>query len=379
MCSERPDRRARSLCFLARSLNTGGAERQLVQTAIGLQNRGWLVSVVLFYGGGELERELTVASVPIVHLGKRGRWDVFGFLMRARLTLRTLAPDVIYCFLGTANIVGALTRPSGKWLVWSVRSSNMDLRVYGWTSRAGYVFERTLARLADVIISNSVAGAALATSSGFPSAKMYVVPNGVDTARFKPDSVTRSIVRAEWGVSASDLVVGTLARLDPMKDHHTFIEAAALIAQKMSGVKFVCVGEGPIEYREQLVALAQRRGLGRKIIWLGKVDQPERVLNGFDIYCSSSAFGEGFSNSISEAMACGLPVVATDVGDSAAILGVYGVTVRPRDPAALSAAIVSTLERLHDPSAVRSRIQEEYSIDAMLDRTEPLLDPTARG
>jgi hypothetical protein len=121
-----------AVVLLIRSLALGGAQRQLVQLARGLKERGHRVTVGIFYSGGPLVAELEQAEVPVTKLGKGGRWNNLGFLLRLRRMIAALRPDVVYSFVGSANIFAALARPfvPDTKLVWSVRSSDMDLTRY---------------------------------------------------------------------------------------------------------------------------------------------------------------------------------------------------------------------------------------------------------
>lgn len=365
-----------SIFLLARSLETGGAERQLVQLAIGLKQRGHPVHVGVFYKRGPLIDDLERNSVPIVDLGKKGRWDLLRFAFRVRGVVTQAKADVLYSFLGGANIVGAAVRillPRLK-LAWSIRASDMDLTRYDWVHRAGYRVECALSRLPDLIIANSNTGRSFAIANGFPGERIEVVPNGIDTDRFRPDADVRARQREQWGLGAHDIAIGIVARFDPMKGHETFIRAAVSVAARLPNAKFICVGEGSEERRIQ--QLAAHLGLDGRLLFTGRSDDPVSALNGLDICCSSSAFGEGFSNSIAEAMACGLPCVVTDVGDSAGIVADDGVAVPRDDPDALAAALIAQAKGLdrHDPMRPRRRIMENFSLDEMVERTLRLIE-----
>jgi glycosyltransferase involved in cell wall biosynthesis len=353
----------------------GGAERQLVELARGLQRRGHRVTVAAFYMRGPLLAELEAARVRVVDLAKRGRWDIAGFLLRTRKAIAEARADLVYSFLGGANIVAAaatvgvpLTR-----LVWSIRASRVDLNKYDWLHKASYWIERLLSNAPGLIIANSAAGRDFAASQGFPRSNIQVVYNGIDVERFTHDEAARHSQRKAWNLRQRDIAIGVLGRLDPMKGHQTFVEAAAQVSSRIPDARFFCVGEG----RElaPLQALADGLGIGGLTQFVGRSDDPVSALNGLDIYCSASYFGEGFSNAIAEAMACGLPCIVTDVGDSAMIVGDLGTVVPPRDPAALGAAIIACASELHTHSAAgpRRRIVDNFGVDSMVDRTIALL------
>jgi glycosyltransferase involved in cell wall biosynthesis len=358
-----------SVFLLARSLETGGAEHQMVELAIGLKKRGHLVRIGVFYDGGALTRKVRGAGIEIVDLGKSGRWDFLRFASRTISALRRARPDIIYSFVGGANIVAALTRPfaPGAKLVWSIRNSQFDRSVDHWLPRLGYRLETKLARLPDAIIANSLAGRSFAIGRGFPPGMIRVVQNGIDTERFRPDERIRRQRREEWKLAADDLAVGVLARLNATKGYPTFLRAAAQVAETDPKTRFFAIGGG--DDRKQLEQLALELGVADRVAFTGEVDSVA-ALNALDIACSSSVT-EGFSNAIAEAMACGLPCIVTDVGDSAAIVGDAGAVIPPSSPEALAEAIAAQIRNLrtHDPEKPRQRILDNFSVDAMVERT----------
>lgn len=365
--------------LLIRSLNYGGTERQLVALAKGLHERGHSVGVAVFYPGGLLEKDLREAGIPVLALDKRGRWDVLGFLLRLTRLLREERPDILHSYLVEPNLVTVMLKllfPRIK-MVWGVRASNVDLRNYDWFARMTFRLECLFSRFPDLIIVNSQAGRRYHLAHGFPKEKMLVIPNGIDTDRFCPDPEARRRVRAEWGVSGDEKLIGLVGRLDPIKDHPTFLKAAALLAQEREGVRFVCVGDGLADYRQELHKLGQELGLTERLIWAGACDDMPAVYNALDI-ASSSSYGEGFPNVIGEAMACGVPCVVTDVGDSASIVGDAGVVVPPKNHHALADGWRDMLRRLGDhrlslSEKARARVALHFDLDTLVQKTSDLL------
>lgn len=360
-----------SVFLLIRSLALGGAQRQLVQLARGLQERGHEVTVGTLYAGGPLVADLKQTGIPVIELRKSGRWDTFGFLLRLRRAIREARPDIVYSLVGAANIFAAIVRPfspDGK-LVWSIRSSDMDLTHYDWAHRLAFRLECRLSTMPDLIISNSHAGMEFAVANGFPRGRIAVVPNGIDVARFRPDASLRNVQRAQWGISDREIAIGMLARLDPMKGYADFLRAAATVSQSCRDAKFICIGDGKEEAR--LKQLATALGISQNVLFAGPSHEPVAALNGLDLFCSASVWGEGFSNAIAEAMACGLRCVVTDVGDSALIVDGCGLVVPRSRPACLADAIFQQLEIVRDGefSNGRRRVIEEYSVETMVDRT----------
>lgn len=361
-----------------RSLSIGGAERQVALLAAGLAARAHEVTIVLFYGNGETEALLKNTKVRLLTLDKTGRWD-FGAILRLRKLMIGEQPDVLYAFLPTQTTLAALLlpRPSPTRLVFGSRATAMDLTRYDWLSALTYKTEKWLSRRADLIIANADQVRDDAVARGLPAERMAVVYNGIDVERMRPSRESGMRVRRSLGIEETDFVIGIVARLDPMKDHATFLRAAAGYLQKQPDVRFVCVGQGAAAYQEHLRDLAKSLGIESRVVWTGARTDMTDIYNAFDIATSSSAFGEGFSNAIGEAMACGIPVAATDVGDSATIIDTHGEVVPIRQPEALIAAWRRLRQRMHQEpqlgALARTRIVENFSVDTMVKKTEDLL------
>ena len=378
--SQRSNRLQMKTLFLARSLDGGGAERQLVTLAVGLRQRGHEVAIAAFYSGGELETQARNAGVAIVALGKRGRWDVVGFAWRLIKTLRAARPDILHGYLATANLLAVLARPflPGTRTVLGIRASNMALDRYDWLMRLIDRLEALLASPAELVIANSEAGRDHALVRGLPDGKIVVVPNGIDTQLFRPDPTVRARGRADLGIGSEARLIGLVARLDPMKDHPTFLQAVAEFLKSGGRARFVCVGDGPRDYRETLHSLGRELGIESNLLWAGARNDMPSVYNALDVLTLTSAFGEGFPNVLGEAMACGVPSVATDVGDVKRVLGEAGIVVPPGDPGALARAWVTMLQRIETDNdrlgqETRRRIVTHFSAETMVARTEALL------
>jgi glycosyltransferase involved in cell wall biosynthesis len=362
------------IVFLIRALDYGGAERQLVVLSKELRKRGHDVAVAIFYSGGPLEKELLEADVRIQLLNKRGRWDFVRFMVRLIILVRTERPDILYSYL--TDLVTMLLKPFFPRIkmVWGIRGSSMDFSQYDWLIRLSYRLSCRLSDNADLIIANSHTGRKHYIACGYPSAKTVTIPNGIETDRFYPDSEARRRVRFEWNIQDHDTLIGMVGRLDPMKDHPCFLETAALLAKERKDTRFVCVGNGPDHYRDVLQQQTKSLNLERHVVWVPAREDVSSFYNAFDLLVSSSAYGEGFSNVIAEAMACGVPCVVTNVGDSAWLVGDQGEVVPPKDSVALKKAIEKVLDqRPYSPAQIRLRIVKRFSAEKLVMDTERTL------
>ncbi len=367
--------------FLIRSLNYGGAQRQLVVLATGLAERGHDVSVVTYYPGAPLAEPLEAAGVSVRSLDKRGRWDIARFFFRFVRLLRRERPDVLHAYLPTSNlfaVCASIAVPS-MWVVWGVRAAEMELSAFDFWSRAPYALQRMCHRWVDLVICNSHAAAREMRRTGLGDRNLAVVPNGFDTDRFRSYPEAGRRLRKSWGVADQAPLVGLVARIDPMKDHETFIRAVARVAEASSDARFICVGGGEPAARQRLQELADTLGLSNRLLWVGDINPGEMpaVYSALDLLVLSS-IAESFPNVVGEALACGIPVVASDVGDVAELIDDSGLIVGRRDAEALADGIRDILGR--SPAAREAlgqagaaRISRYYSRARMIDDTEQLL------
>jgi glycosyltransferase involved in cell wall biosynthesis len=369
----------KKVVFLIRDLNYGGAQRQLVSLVKALHQEDCFdVTVLHFYSGGPLLKGLIDRGITIISLEKQERWDVLGFFGRLFGHLKRIQPDVLHGYLGESNIVSMFVKPffPSTRIIWGIRGSNTPSGRYGWLGSVLSLLERLLSSFTDLIIVNSHTGRTDYLDRGYAPDKMVVISNGIDTERFQPDSEAGAKVRSEWGISENTILIGLVGRLSPMKDHPTFLQAAALLSKEREDVRFVCVGVGEENYAKELYQLADDLGISEKILWAGGRSDMPAVFNALNIACSSSSDGEGFANVVGEAMACGVPCAVTDVGDSAWIVGRKGIVVPPKNPEALKTAIDELIEKAnvdYNPQEIRQLIVEQFSVRQLVIQTKAAL------
>jgi len=351
----------------------GGAERQAAQLALGLAGQGHQVGLVTLFPGdwpagrdriflGGLIRA-KARSTPLTGL------QLLGAAVRLGRLLGRRRPDVIYSLLHPSNLLAWLAkqgRGRAK-LVWGIRASGGRLN---WKQRLPFLACALVSPTVDLLIANSTAGLSHCREHGYRAKKQAVIPNGIDTRLFRPDPRGGRRVRAQWGVEEGHKLVGLVARLHPKKDHPTFLRAAARLARVRPEVRFVCVGGGPGRYRAELQALAVSLGLAGRLTWAGlRTDMPA-VYSSLDLLASSS-WSEGFSSALGEALACGTPCVATDVGQARLVVGQTGLVVPSRDPEALSRGLERALRGEVAPGVVCRRwIQDNFSLERLIRATE---------
>jgi glycosyltransferase involved in cell wall biosynthesis len=180
----------RKVAFIIRDLNYGGAQRQLITLVKGMDKQSFDVTLLYFYSGGLLLKDLKDSGCRIICLEKQERWDVLGFLWRLVQHLKTIHPDVLHGYLGESNLVTMFLKPffPSARIIWGIRESNTTPDRYGWLGRILSVLGTHLSAFTNLIIVNSHAGKDYCISQGYPPDKMVVISNGIDTERFRPDS-----------------------------------------------------------------------------------------------------------------------------------------------------------------------------------------------
>jgi len=364
------------LALVIDRLDRGGAERQFIDLAGSLDRHLFAVSVVTLHPGGDLSPEIEAQNDTHVITVPRGNLlNTPFFLFNLFSVLRKLNPDIIYGYMGGTNeiclVMAGLLRAKA---VWGIRSSNMDLAHYGWKSRLLFRLGAFLSHGADLIIINSHAGRNHYEAHGYDPGRMTVIHNGIDTDIFSPDSSAGTSFRRELGIKEGEILIGHVGRIDPMKDHPSFLHAASLLARERKDTRFVCVGKGSPSLTKEVRDLSENLGLSGILTWTGVRADMKAVYNAIDIFTSSSSFGEGFSNVIGEAMACCRICVVTDVGDSSLIVGESGFVVPPNDHRAIAGAwrkvlALSREDRLAKGEEARKRIQENFTTDHLVRNT----------
>jgi glycosyltransferase involved in cell wall biosynthesis len=279
-----------------------------------------------------------------------------------------------------ADLVGLLTaRLTNIHVVaWNLRRSFIGMSELGWTSRMELRAAARLSPQPDAVVTNSLAGQRTHEALGYRPRQWVYIPNSIDADRFRPDSSARAALRSELGLPAHTRLVGLVARFVPIKGHDNFASAAGILGTQNPDIHFALVGKGTEPSSEPLVRILRSSGVFERMHLLGERPDVHRIIAGFDVACSSS-YGEGFPNAVGEALACGIPCVVTDVGDSALLVGAEGKSVPSGDPRAFAEACQELLDL---PAAVRRqkglrarrRIQAQYSIQSVVARYEELYE-----
>lgn len=321
-------------------------------------------TVVCVADTGPLANRLP-ADVEVIDLSRRFQRDVL-FPWRLSRILRGLNPDIVHSRnWGTIDAVLA-ARLAGVAIAVHGEHGRESIDPLG-RNRSRKVLRRVFAPMISrfVTVSDDLKRWLIA-DVGIPSDKVVRIHNGVDTERFAPGD--RMSGRKALNVSEDQIVVGAVGRLDPVKDHMTLLEACTRIGNSAPRWQLIVIGEG--ELRADLEARVSRSDLRGRAILIGEHQDVPVLLRGLDVYVISS-LAEGISNTLLEAMATGLPVVATRTGGNPEVVaeGVNGVLVPVGDADmmanALEAYIADAELRMRHGQASRKRSQDVFSLDRM--------------
>jgi sugar transferase (PEP-CTERM/EpsH1 system associated) len=365
-------------------LDVGGLENGLINLVNRIPSSRYRQAIVSLTTYSSFRDRISRDDVEVFSLNKRPGKDLGNYARLWKL-FRTLRPDVVHTRnLGTidcawpAKLAGvpALVHGEHGWDVIDEHGQNRKYRL----------LRRACAPLIDrqIAVSRDIA-TWMERDVGLPASRVAQIYNGVDTSKFRPADGCRASLPTLGDSEADAFVIGTVGRMaeikDPLTLAHAFIALCSGAGVARRRLRLVMIGDGPL--RED-VNRALAAGGVQDLTWLpGRRDDIDRILRGLDLFVLPSR-NEGISNTILEAMATGLPVVATDVGGNPEVVadGKTGMLVPSRNPAAIAAAMHAYLEgsapvKAHG-AAGRERVVEDFSMDMMLARYLDVYDSVVK-
>lgn len=350
-------------------LDVGGAEMMLYRLLSGFDQTIFDSKVISLTTVGTIGEKIDELGVPIkALLAKRGALNPMCIVRLAEM-LKQDRPHIIQTWMYHSNLVGGLAAKlvGDIPVIWGIHHSNLDARCNKkstiWVAKlCGYLSGYLPAR----VICCSEASKIVHVEHKYKESKMQVIPNGFDLELYKPNRIARDSVRRELGIDDTQPLIGLIARFDPLKDHLNLIRAAALINKRVPNVRFLICGKDVTTQNIELMTWIKSYGVEDNFFLLGLRDDVPRLTAALDI-ATSSSFGEGFPNAVGEAMACGVPCVVTDVGDSAIMVGETGTVVPPKNPELLADAWCNLLSMDRESRQLighnaRFRVEKNYSL-----------------
>lgn len=334
---------------------------------------------------GPVGERIVSLGIPVYSVNlQSGRITPKGIITLWKL-FRSIRPAVLQTWLYHADLLGLIfgKLSSIKHIYWNVRCSYMELDNYRFSTRLTRKLCSLFSSFPDAILTNSKKARVYHQSIGYRAKRWEVVPNGFDITRLRPNGDVKSRIRKELGVPNNSLkgnkrsgpffLIGLIARYDPMKGHETFIRAACHLLQERIDVHFILAGRD-VEWGNRELASQIPAAFHGHFHLLGQISDTQTITAALDI-ASSASLGEGFSNTVGEAMACGVPCVVTDVGDSSYLVGDTGLVVPPRDPVSMAEAWQQILAMSNEARrdlgiSARNRIISKFPIARVVKRYE---------
>ena len=359
-------------------LGVGGAEYalyNLLQSGLKEEFDNYVISLSDI---GTIGKKIEALDVPVTAIGLKSSPLKFRSLLEFRRVICGFQPDLIQGWMYHGNLFAALAKivqRNRTVLVWNIRHSLYDLSHEKFITRQIIRANRVLSALPEALLYNSQLSRDQHEGFGFAAGNGQVIPNGIDLERFRFEGGAQCAMRAKLGIPENSLVIGHVARLHPMKGHTEFLNAAGMVSLRCHNAHFVLIGRGVSIDNPSLRKYIPGSELDRFHLLGERSDVPD-LMCAMDVFCQSS-WSEAFPNVLGEAMASRLPCVATDVGDSALILGSCGVLIAPNDKAGLVAGMVSLLslsaqDRLFLGARARSRIKENFDLKTIVQRYKAL-------
>ncbi len=373
----------RRIVHIITGLPVGGSQMMLSKLLSAMDPESWEPEVISLRDVGEMGERIRSMGIAVRALGMRESLGDAAALPKLIGWLRDRPPHLVQTWLYHADLIGGLAAWwTGVPVIWGIRQSSLSPRD---TRRSTIWIAKLCARLSQRIprriVCCSEAARRFHAGMGYAGEKMVVIPNGFDLRSFHPHSEARESVRQELGLPPSTPLIGLVARFDTEKDHRTFVRAAARLHAVVPEVHFLLCGEGIDPSNQVLASWIAAEGLESTCHLLGRRDDVPRLTAALDL-ATSSSYGEGFPNVIGEAMACGVPCVVTDVGESAAIVGDTGRVVPAKNPTALADGWRALLEtpssREQLGAATRRRVESEFDITVIANRYSTLYDDAGR-
>lgn len=349
-------------------LMPGGTEYALLRLVCALGDEDFEHEICATRGIDLAFARREMATAKITCIGKASAGRQFPFFRLVRM-MRSIQPDVVHSRnWGGIEAVPAARFAGVPFVVHSEHGYELDsLDGLPWRRR---IFRRAAYAMADAVFTNSRELRDYhARQAGIPENRLGVIYNGVDTNRFKPQLSLRHQLRQELRVPADNLLVGSVGRLVTIKDHVTLLKAASTLANHGLNVTVLLVGAGP-EMANLQNRVAEDGGLSGRVLFTGGSDRIPELLNAMDVFVLPS-LGEGMSNTLLEAMASALPVIASRVGGNPELIedGRTGLLFTAGDSASLAAQINILADcalRHRLGSAARETAIRLFSLDRMV-------------
>jgi glycosyltransferase involved in cell wall biosynthesis len=368
------------ILYIISGLSTGGAEMMLYKLLSVIDRDIFEPVVISLTDYGSLGNNIKNLNIDVYKIGmKAGFPNPFKVWHFIKL-IRKINPELIQGWMYHGNLAALLAKyvlPNRVFLLWNIRHTPDDLKKEKCLTALVIRLGAKFSSHSDRIIYNSNVSEQKHKLLGYDNKNKSIIPNGFNCEQFKAFDNAKSKLRHSLGLKKDTLLIGLVARYHIMKDHVTFLHSAGKLNKTYPEIHFVLVGQGVDKNNPLLIKLIEDLKITENVHLLGKRMDVDEITAGLDIACSSSSWGESFSNAIGEAMACGIPCIVTDVGDSARIVGESGIVVKPGDGKAFTGAMITLIkmsseERMGLGKLAKNRIIKHFSLNLVIKQYEDM-------
>jgi glycosyltransferase involved in cell wall biosynthesis len=350
------------ICYLIGQLGKGGAEKQLYELVKGINRKVFDPVVISLNQGGYWGGEIRKLNIRLIELQRKRSFE-FARLFKLIKILKAEKPDIVHTYMFAANSYGRIAAIIDRVPV--IIASERNLVEIGKDKNKFDIYiDKLLAPFSQGIICNSdKASKSLVEKYSFNGSKVFTVHNGIDASPVRN------------GISNRIKIIGTVGSLYPQKNHSLFLDMAKIVLERSENkdIKFLIVGKGPL--RNELERCSKALNIESNVAFAGEREDVPELLQTMDIFVMTSLY-EGLPNAIIEAMAAGLPVIATDVGGNSELVinRETGFLCRSNDAKALAEKVVSLINNEQEAKRMgkngKKRALSEFGVERMIRKTE---------
>lgn len=355
-------------------LNVGGAELMLERLIRHTSDRNVEHIVISLTDIGTLGEEIIKSGVDVKCLNIDSPISYASGLWKLYRLFNKIRPDVVHTWMYHSDLIGGISAKIAgvKKIIWCVRSTDISKGGSKLTLLIRWLCAKVSSFVPDTIVYAANASREVHEQCGYDKHKSLVIANGFDLTKLSPDKFSRSYLRNEFGFAENEVVVSSVGRYSPVKDHRTFISAALLLAEEFSNIRFLLVGRDLTVQNEMIMSQISASSHSDKFVLFGERDDVSACLSASDIFCLHSVT-EGFPNVLGEAMAMGIPAVTTNVGDAAFLLDMADFVVPAGNPHLLAQKLREVILLTHEGRIklgriLRLRIESEFSMDTVANK-----------
>ncbi len=360
-------------------LSNGGAERSLYNLISFNFSPNYKYYVLSLTGEAYYGLKIRKLDVPVYSLDMRYGILTPSSLWRLRSIVKSINPTVIQGWMYHGNLAACIAKShsfNSSALIWNIRHSLHQLSYERFKTRQVIRINKLLSSKPDAILYNSEVSREQHEKFGFCNTRSKIIPNGINLKEFYPIQARQESFRSALNIPLDAFVIGHIARFHEMKDHIRFLRVTSNLMKKYNDLHVLLAGSDVVSSNNVLIKTLPE-DLFQRFHFLGERSDVNDLMRVMNIFCLSSRWGEAFPNVLGEAMATCLPCIATDVGDSARILGDTGIVIPPGDDAALNDGLTRLLNMTSDQRTeigrkARLRIEANYGLDSIIGQYETL-------